>query len=372
MDLPVTVYQMAFASLRGINAELASLLLERCGSEREFFELPARRLADLVGRESRIFDANYRQKTLDEATREYDFVELNHIRTCYFTDPDYPQRLREAVDAPLMLYSIGSADLNSRAVVGIVGTRHMTPYGADFTRRLVSDLKELMTVEPLIVSGLAFGIDVAAHNAALSESLPTAAVLAHGLNTIYPAPHRQVAAEMVHRGGMLLTDYRSIDQIHKGNFLARNRIVAGLCDCLVVVESAAKGGALVTANIAAGYNRDVFAVPGRTGDRYSAGCNSLISRHIAQLITSAEDLVAAMRWPVCRRAEEAVQKELFPALSPDEQTVVNYLDAHGEATLNRLSVDTAIPIGKLMAVMIDLEFKNLVIAIPGGRYRPSR
>lgn len=371
MQHPPTVYRMAFSSVRGMNRTLAEALLARCGSEQEFFMLPATRLASLMGHESKIFAADYRNKLLAEAVKEYDFTECHQVSARYFTDPDYPARLHEAVDAPLMIYTLGEADLNSSAVIGVVGTRHMTSYGADFTRRLISGLADIMTVKPLIVSGLAFGVDVTAHKAAIDCGLPTVAVLAHGLNTMYPAQHRSIAAEMVRGGGMLITDYRSSDAVHKGNFLARNRIVAGLCDCLVVVESAERGGALVTANIASGYNRDVFAVPGRATDRYSQGCNKLIARNIAQLITSAEDLVEAMRWPV-RPREEARQAELFPELTPEEQAVSDYLVSRGEAQLNELSVAVGIPIGKLMAVMVDMEFKGLVTAIPGGRYLASR
>lgn len=371
MEHPEIVYRMAFAAVKGMNRTLATALLERCGSEREFFILPATRLSSLMGHDSKIFGADYRRKLVEEAVKEHDFVECHNVSTRYFTDDDYPRRLHEAVDAPLMLYTLGNADLNAGAAVGIVGTRHCTPYGAQMTADLISGLKELLPVEPLIVSGLAFGVDVSAHKEALHNGLPTAGVLAHGLNTMYPAQHRNVAAEMVRKGGILVTDYRSTDAIHKGNFLARNRIVAGLCDCLVVVESAEKGGALVTANIAAAYNRDVFAVPGRAADRYSRGCNKLISRNIAQLVTSAEDIVEAMRWPR-REKQEATQPELFPQLSQEETAVTDYLARRGEATLNELSVASGLPVGKLMAVMIDMEFRNLVITIPGGRYRPAR
>ena len=371
MEHPEIVYRMAFAAVRGMNRTLATALLERCGSEKEFFMLPPTRLSSLMGHESKIFALDYRRKLVDEAAKELDFVECHNVATRYFTDEDYPRRLHEAVDAPLMLYTLGEADLNTGAIVGIVGTRHCTAYGAQMTDELITGLKELLPVEPLIVSGLAFGVDVSAHNGALQNGLPTAAVLAHGLNTIYPAQHRSVAAEMVRNRGILVTDYRSTDAIHKGNFLARNRIVAGLCDCLVVVESAEKGGALVTANIAVAYNRDVFAVPGRAADRYSRGCNRLIARNVAQLVTSAEDIVEAMRWPRSEK-QEAIQQELFPQLSPEETAVSDYLVERGEATLNELSVAAGMPVGKLMAVMIDMEFRNLVISIPGGRYRPAR
>ncbi len=268
-----------------------------------------------------------------------------------------------------MLYGLGNADLNPPASIAIVGTRHATPYGTAFVDALIKRLAQRMAIKPLIVSGLAFGIDIAAHRAALREGLPTAAVLAHGLNTIYPAQHRTTAVEIARSEGMLLTDYRSCDPIHKGNFLARNRIVAGLVDCLIVVESAAKGGALITARIADSYSRDVFAVPGRLGDKFSAGCNKLIARSRAHLITGADDLIEAMQWPV--REEETAQLSLFPELSPADQAIIDLLSERGEARPAEIALALGQPIGKIMAALVDLEFKGRAIAFPGGLYRPA-
>ncbi len=223
----------------------------------------------------------------------------------------------------------------------------------------------------MIVSGLAYGIDVAAHLAAISAGLPTVGVLAHGLNTIYPASHRDIAARMIRSGGMLLTDYRSSDNIHKGNFLARNRIIAGLCDCVVVVESDTHGGSLVTARLASAYSRDVFALPGRTSDRYSRGCNHLISSCIASLLTSYDELIDSMRWR--RRVSEGEQGELFsdtpPGLSPEEQAIIDIITTRGDATINELTASIDIPTPRLMGMLVDMEFRSLIAAIPGGRYR---
>ena len=369
MTPPHDVFRIAFASVRGLTRSIAAEILARCGSEEEFFSLPASRLSSLMQHSARIFDSAYRDSLLRQAEKEYDFVLCNNIRLTYFTDPGYPARLAEADDAPLMLYTLGDADLNPPAVIGIVGKRHMTPYGRDFTSALVSGLAATLAAPPLIVSGLAFGVDVEAHRAALSAGLPTAAVLAHGLNTIYPAQHRDVAARMVRSGGMLISDYRSCDPVHKGNFLARNRIVAALCDCIVVVESAAKGGALSTAAVAARYNRDIFALPGRCSDKYSAGCNNLIARNVAQLITSPDDLAAAMRWPLRADSQTPSQPALFPELSPVEQTILDAMSRRDDITLSELTVATGLPVGRLMAVMVDLEFKRLISPVPGGLYR---
>lgn len=237
----------------------------------------------------------------------------------------------------------------------------------DFVERFINELATLLPEKPVIVSGLAYGIDICAHKAALKCGLPTVGVLAHGLNTLYPSQHRSVAVEMVRNQGMLLTDYRSSTPVHKGNFLARNRIVAGLSDALVVVESASKGGALVTARLASGYNRDVFALPGRISDRYSAGCNSLIASHMAALVTSASDFCSQMRWPVAE-ADDAMPS-LFPEVTPEEEAVMAVLTARGEATLADLSSRIDLPVARLMSMLIDMEFRALIISIPGGRYR---
>lgn len=371
MELPDNlVYRMAFAALRGINFVLAEEFLLRLGTEQAFFEASERSLSALNGGvRSKLFDRTYRDELLATAHKELDFVAANSIATLYHTDDSYPYRLREAEDAPLMLYGLGHADLNTPVSIGIVGTRHATAYGTGFVDSLITALARKLTVKPLIVSGLAFGIDIAAHRAALREGLPTIAVLAHGLNTIYPAQHRATAVEIARSGGMLLTDYRSSDPIHKGNFLARNRIVAGLVDCLIVVESAAKGGALITARIADGYSRDVFAVPGRLGDRYSAGCNRLIATSRAHLITGADDLIESMGWPV--REEEPTQLELFPALSPGDQAIIDLLAERGEARPAEIAIALGLSVGKVMAALIDLEFNGRVIAFPGGLYRPA-
>lgn len=362
-------YKIAFASLRGINRVMAEELLARVGSERAFFDATRRQLASAMGFDNNLFDDDYRAKVVDEALRETDFIGANGIRPLYYTDKDYPVRLAECDDAPLMLFTLGSADFNSLHFISVVGTRHATPYGIDFVNHLVADLASTVAGGVAIVSGLAFGIDVAAHSAALKCGVPTIAVLAHGLNMIYPAQHRSVAVEMVRSGGALVSDYHSGAPVHKGNFVARNRIVAGLCDCLVVAESAVKGGALITANIASGYNRDVFALPGRSSDRYSAGCNRLIASNVAALVENASDVIAAMNWEI--RETGPSQQSLFVELSAQEQAVMDILARQGEASLNTLAIGLDMNAGRLMSLLIDMEFKGLIMAYPGGKYRPA-
>lgn len=366
------VYKIAFASLRGINAVMARELMARLGCEEEFFRASGSRLAAIMGFRNRFMEQEYRGKILDEARREYDFVCANSITPVYYTDSNYPTLLSDCDDAPLMLYTLGSADLNHQHTIAVVGTRNVTPYGLDFTDKLVKGLAERVQGGATVVSGLAYGVDVAAHKAALRYGLPTIGVLAHGLNTIYPATHRSVAADMVRQGGGLVTDYRSVDTIHKGNFLARNRIVAGMSHCLIVVESARKGGAMVTAKIASGYCRDVFALPGRTSDTYSQGCNRLITLCVAKLVQDVDDLIEDMNWPCVKPEKQNSQMSLFNTLTPDQTAVVQYLATHTEAQINRLSVELDIPVGRLMSALIELEFQGLVLAYPGGSYRKAQ
>ncbi|MDE6114675.1 MAG: DNA-processing protein DprA [Muribaculum sp.] len=360
------IYQIAFASLRGITRRLADEILARTGDEKRFFSSTGSRLAAVMGCSNRLFDDSYRAGLLEKARKEMSFIDSNGVTALYFTDSDYPARLSECDDAPLLLYGLGDCDLNSAHIISIVGTRHATAYGTDFVIRLVEDLaKKLDNV--VIVSGLAYGIDIVAHRAALHCGIPTVAVLAHGLNTIYPAAHRSTAAEIVRSGGMLLTDYMTQDSLHKGNFVARNRIVAGLADCTIVAESAIKGGALITAGIASAYHRDVAALPGRTSDRYSLGCNKLIADNTAALISDADSLIDMMGWKA--KPHEGEQTTLSLSLSPEEEAIVSYLTDHGDGDINTLGVALDIPMHRLMPLLVDMEFKNLILTFPGGKYR---
>lgn len=363
-------HQIAFSRLRGVHPEVAEGLLARFGSEEDFFNMPSRQLYAALGRRLQMFDDSARRKLLDDAEAEIRFIEQGGVTPLYFRSEEFPQRLERCEDSPLMLYALGDTSvLNSRILVSIVGTRHATPYGLNFVKRLVERLAERLVEPPVIVSGLALGIDIAAHRAAIAAGLPTVAVLAHGLSTIYPAVHRDEAAKIARGGGALITEYSSTDHIHKGNFLARNRIIAGLSDCTIVVESAERGGAISTARVAREYGSEVFAVPGRVGDPYSQGCNKLISNNVAALIASADDLIDVMGWPCCE--QEAEQPELPVALSEQEQAVIDLLTEKSEARINEISVSLDIPVSKLSALMLDMEFRNLVTAYPGGLFRLS-
>ena len=359
------VYRIAFASLQGMGVDLARKLLDVVGSEQQFFAMNEKELRQLTRGRSKIYRDDYRRERLERAVREEAFVREHGIAATYFTDDTYPHRLLEASDAPAMIYTLGKCDLESAHVVSVVGTRHATQYGVRFCDTLIGDLAQRVP-DLVVVSGLAYGIDIAAHRAALKHGVPTVAVLPRGLNRIYPAMHRNDAIAIAKQGGMLLTDYTSQDEVQKSNFLARNRIVAALSDCTVIVESAGAGGALVTASLAMSYNRDVMAVPGRCGDEFSAGCNKLIATNKAALITGADDLLAAMRWESACQAPQ--QLDLFPQLTKEEQAVVNAIRDHGEIHLNALADVLQVPVYKLMSVLVELDCKNVISTLPGCRY----
>ena len=359
------IYRIALSRLKGINKALAQHIHETVESLETFFELPESQLQKITGIKGRILHEDNRQTALQEARKEMEFIRKGNIEPLYFTEPNYPQRLLDCIDAPPLLYYRGNADLNSSKIISIVGTRRATEYGKDFCETLIRDLSEYFP-QLVIVSGLAYGIDICAHRCALRHGLNTIAVLAHGLDHIYPANHRSTAVEMVSHGG-LLTEYTGYHRMHPAFFVARNRIVAGLADAVIIVESREKGGALITAGIAESYHRDVFALPGSIQSESSTGCNHLIRRNRAALITSADDLVEAMCWNAPRK--QAVQRSLFPELTDEEQVVTNYLTQKGEGQINHMTIDLNQPLSQLLSILVELEFKGVVKALPGGIYK---
>lgn len=311
---------------------------------------------------------------LARAAQEMDFIEKHKMQVLCYGDEHYPEWLQECSDAPLVLYYMGTADLNCQHIVSIVGTRRCTNYGQDLVRRFMADLRQLCP-NVLIVSGLAYGIDICAHRHALQQGFDTVAVLAHGLDELYPPHHRDTAKEMLTHGG-LLTEYMSETRADKINFVRRNRIVAGLCDSVLLVESSIKGGGLITARIAQGYDRSVFAFPGAVGAPASEGCNHLIRDNGAGLITSAEDFVLAMGWQTDVKLQQAksegIERDCFPDLTDEEQQVVKTLDEMGDLQQNILSVRTNIPISQLNAILFQLEMKGVVRSLAGGSYHLLR
>lgn len=309
-----------------------------------------------------------------KAEGEVEYAMRTGVKTLVWGTESYPRRLASCEDAPLVLFFRGEGRLDSRRVVSIVGTRRCTAYGQDCVRSFVSRLAELCP-ETLVVSGLAYGIDICAHRDALEAGLDTVAVLAHGLDNLYPPRHRDTADRMLLHGG-LLTEHFTHTNADKLNFLRRNRIVAGLADAVIVAESASHGGALVTARLAQGYGRDVFAFPGRVGDEYSEGCNNLIRDNKAALVTSADDLVRAMGWQDDARLTAArrqgIERTLFPELSTEEQAVADLLAKDNDRQLDQLAAATGMAVGHLAAVMFSLEMKGLVKCRAGGVYHLIR
>lgn len=346
---------------------VARELLEHIGGTQAFFAASEDSLSRAVGARSRnLFSRGSRDQALELARKEVQFAMRNGVRILRFTDSGYPRRLLECDDAPTVLFALGEADLNAPNMVGIVGTRRATVYGHTFVDTLVEDMTRDLTEKPTVISGLAYGIDVAAHRAALRMQVPTVAVLAHGLTRIYPAAHHDVARSIVRSGGALVTEYVSDAVQNKGTFLARNRIVAGLSDALVVAESDERGGAMTTARIAADYNRDVFALPGRVGDRFSRGCNMLIQHNIASLLSSADNLIEVMNWS--RVPREAVQQSLFEEMNDTERMIHDLISASGHASIDSLLAATGLNMGILSATLVEMEARRLIINMPGGNY----
>lgn len=302
------------------------------------------------------------------AEREMEFVEKNRLQCFTLRDEGYPSRLRECDDAPIVLFFKGNTDLNRLRVINMVGTRRATDYGKQFCADFLRDLSALCP-DVLVVSGLAYGIDIHAHRAALSHSLSTVAVLAHGLDRIYPYVHRKTAIDMLEQGG-LLTEYLSETNPERYNFVGRNRIVAGMSDATIVVESAEKGGSLITADLAEGYHRDCFAVPGRVTDASSVGCNRLIADNRAILLQSAETFVQLMGWASASHSDAPVYDHmvLFPELTEEEERVMHILMRQGDLHINTLVVEADIPVNRMSALLFGLEMKGVVKALVGGVY----
>lgn len=362
-------YRIGITLIRGIGSNLAKNLIAYIGSAEGVFSEKKQNLAKIPGIGDILSAEIVSQDVMARAEKEVEFILKNNIRTYYFSDRDYPYRLKECPDSPIMLYSKGNCDLNSGKFVGIVGTRNATEPGKENCKKLIGDLA-LMQPQTVIVSGLAYGVDICAHKAALDAGLATIGVIGHGLDRIYPAAHRPTAVKMLGEGA-LLTEYLSGTNPDRQNFVQRNRIIAGMCDATVVVESAVKGGALITAELANDYNRDVFAFPGRVGDEWSAGCNALIKNNKASLIESADDLMRFMNWEAADKTNPMnVQPVLFPDLTDEEQAIISLLRQHADGVqVNEMAVQLARPFSKISSLLLEMEFKGLLKCLPGGIYK---
>lgn len=363
---------IALQHIPGIGSIIAKRLIEGTGSATALFEHRTE-LPNMIPdvRPSLVEKLNC-PAAHRRAEQELEFIEKHHITCIGYHDEAYPSRLRECEDAPILLFYRGNTTLNPHRVISIVGTRKCTDYGKELCERFVRDLANICP-DVLIVSGLAYGIDISAHRSAIKYGLPTVGVLAHGLDRIYPSVHRNVAAQMTQCGG-LLTEYVSFTEPERQNFLQRNRIVAGMADATLIIESAAKGGALVTANIANSYGRECFAFPGRIDDVTSAGCHHLIRHNQAALITSAEDLIEAMMWDTPKSGRpEAIQRSLFLDLNDEESRIVKLLEQHSDGLhINTLVVEADIPINRLSALLFELELRGIVRPLVGNIHKLIR
>lgn len=365
-DIMSLLHQIALTLIPGVGDVLGKKLVAVCGSAEAVLSEKKNVLlkADRVGEQvvSSIFEN--RNKALERAAQELEFINRYRITTYFYADKDYPARLKECVDAPMLLYYKGISVLNHPKIIAVVGTRRATTYGKDMCEKL---LDGLISSDVLVVSGLAYGIDTSAHKFALEKGLSTVAVLAHGLDRIYPQLNKSLAERMIHQGG-LLTDFTSGTNPDRENFPARNRIIAGLCDAVIVVEASMKGGALITAEIANSYNRDVFSVPGNIGNYFSEGCNFLIKTNRAALLQSADDIKYIMNWgePV---KKEPVQRKLMIELSPEQEKVVSVLQENGEVSIDRLCEATAISPALVANALLNLEFEGIIKTLPGKVYR---
>jgi len=344
----------------------ARKLVSHFGSVEAIFHEPFRNLVKIPGIGSGIAKYISDRSYLDTAEKETEYIIRNNIRTYFYLDNDYPFRLRQCDDSPVVFFFMGNCDLNAAKILSVVGTRNATTHGRDLCERIIRGLA-VGHPDLIIVSGLAYGIDIASHKAALANNLLTIGVLGHGFKTTYPSVHASTAKAMVSKGG-LLTDFLSDALPERNNFLKRNRIIAGLSDATLVVESGIKGGALITADIANSYNRDVFAVPGRPDDQWSAGCNSLIRNNKAALTESSDDIEFFLNWKP-EKSKQPVQRTLFSDLDETEKLIYELLVKEGELTIDSICRSLCIPVYKLSSLLLQMEFNGILKCFPGNLYR---
>ena len=360
-------YKIAVGLIPGIGDILAKKLISYCGGVEAVFSEKKTALLKIPNVGEVLADCIINNDVMAKAEKEVDFIIKYNIKHSFYLDDDYPVRLKSCPDSPVIFFYKGDVDLEHPKIISIVGTRQATQYGKDQCNHLVDELYK-NNHHPIIVSGLAYGIDICAHRAALRNSLPTIAVLGHGLRHIYPSAHASTAREII-RNGALLTDFLSDTPVDRSNFVRRNRLIAGLSDLTIVVESNIRGGALITADIADSYNRDVFAFPGRLTDAYSAGCNKLIKTNKANMLQSVADIEYIMGWD--SKPKAPVQRELFPELTPDEKNIIQILKEKGKCPIDILSIDTQMSVSKVSTLLLNLELAGLVDSLPGKMYKMS-
>ena len=352
---------LALQHIPNIGDITAKKLINHCGAAEAIFKEKKQNLLKIDGIGSVVMRDVFNKQHFTAAEEELRFIKENNIAYLYFTDSNYPERLKHCIDSPILLFQSGNINLKNKRIISIVGTRKITSSGVDFCNRLV---EELAVFNPVIVSGFAYGTDITAQKAALKHNLQTIGCLAHGLNQIYPKTHKKYVADIEKHGGFF-TDFWSSDPFDRNNFLKRNRIIAGLSEATIVIESAEKGGSLVTADIANSYNRDVFAVPGRTTDTQSVGCNNLIKFQKAHLLSNPVDIPYMLNWELETKEKPTIQKQLFVELTDEEKIIYNYLKTEEKQQLDIIALDCNMPIFKVASVLLNLELKGVVRPLPG-------
>ncbi|HEX6333243.1 MAG TPA: DNA-processing protein DprA [Flavisolibacter sp.] len=360
------LYQLALTLVPNIGDVHTKILVQHYGNAADIFRAPQAQLEKIEGIGAVRARSIREFQDFSRAEKELRFIEKYRIQTFFLSEPSYPQRLLHCYDPPTLLFYRGTADLNASRILAIVGTRSYTEYGKQFTENLVKDLAGNGI---LIISGLAYGIDAIAHKAALKNDIPTVGVVGHGLDTIYPPDHAPLAKDMIRHGGGILSEFFSGGKPDKHNFPLRNRVVAGLSDATVLVETNIKGGSMITAKLADSYNRDVFAVPGRNTDKNSSGCNHLIRRNKAILLESADDLLQVMGWTEQGNKKQLTQRQLFVELSAEEQSIVQLLQEKEQVHIDEINIRCGLNSSAIAAAILNLELKGVVLSLPGKIYR---
>ena len=365
------LYRLALGMVPGIGNIGAKRLLAFAGSAEGVFRLNRTQLLEIPGVGSIIADRILDKSVFERAREELEYIRKNNIVCLFYSDENaYPESLRHCEDAPLVLFTRGKLDVNGRKTLSIVGTRRPSSYGMDSCRKLIRNLAERFP-DLVIVSGLAYGIDHCAHKVALECGLETVAVLGHGLKFMYPAIHRQTA-HRIESSGALVTDFPSWEKPERNNFIKRNRIIAGLSEATIVIESGVKGGALITADLANSYHRDVFALPGRVIDPSAAGCNSLIKSHRAALIEDYKDVEYQLGWEQPAEGRPVIQKTMFRELTMEEKLIIQVLESEGETSTDLICYQTSLPVSRVSGILLDLELAGMIRALPGNCYRLIR
>ncbi|MBT0607853.1 DNA-processing protein DprA [Aequorivita echinoideorum] len=357
-------YTLALQRIPNLGDISAKKLLRKIGSAEGIFKEKKSNLLKIDGIGLLKLKEINLQQQLEEADAELEFIEKNNIDVSFFQDKTYPEKLKHCIDAPILIFTRGNIDLQNKKIISIVGTRKITTYGATFCTDLISELAPL---DPVIISGLAYGVDICAHKAAIENNLQTLGCLAHGLNQFYPKEHSKFSKKIEANGGFI-TEFWSSDTFDRNNFLKRNRIIAGLSEATIVIESAEKGGSLVTADIANSYNREVFAVPGRASDIQSKGCNNLIKQQKAQVLTSAADLIYQLGWEITK-TEKPKQTQLFVELTEEEKTVFRFLKDKDKELLDVIAIECQIPAFKAATILMNMELKGIIRPLPGKLFQ---